>query len=73
MKDRIGMRCQMQSDLAWSTSVVTDPPVWKTWRDRVGYLDGVDDAEPRVYSAEMCRALRGFVGRKPFNQDVYTP
>ncbi|KAI0685514.1 hypothetical protein BC835DRAFT_1421158 [Cytidiella melzeri] len=70
MRDRIGMRYQMQNDLAWSTSVVTDPPEWKTWRDRVGYLDGVDDAQPQVNAAEICRAIRGFVGRKPFNQDI---
>ena len=62
----------MQNDLAWSTSVPTDPPDWKAWRDRVGYLDGVDDAVPQPGN-DICRALRGFVGRKPFHLDVQAP
>lgn len=66
MKDRIGMRHHMQNTLAWSTVAPTDVPAWKAWRNRVGYLDGVDDATPHLCETDVCRAMRGFGGRKPF-------
>jgi hypothetical protein len=72
MRDRIGMRTHVESNLAWSIAVLTEAPNWKTWRDRVGYLDGVDDAVPEA-EHDICRALRGFVGRKAFHSDANNP
>ncbi|KAI0342774.1 S-adenosyl-L-methionine-dependent methyltransferase [Trametopsis cervina] len=70
MKDRIGLRCQLQGDTAWSASATTDPPAFKSWRNRAGYIDSVDGDDPEPSHTDICRALRGFVGKKPFHEVI---
>ena len=70
MKDRIGMRAQVQNTLAWATASPDDPSDLKAWRTSAGYLAPADDADPLLCESDICRAIRGFVGRKPFLQDI---
>ncbi|KAL4252270.1 hypothetical protein ABKN59_002545 [Abortiporus biennis] len=67
MKDRIGMRDQLQRSLSWSIPPEDERPDWRVWRDRVGTLDTdlvTDQDTDSNKSKEYCRSLRGFVAYK---------
>lgn len=73
MKNRMGLRRSVHHTTTWAHGVrEEDPPDWKVWRTRAGPLE-VDDEQAKkqpVCEREVCRAVRGFVGRKPFQRDV---
>ena len=67
MKDRMRMRKNMHQSVAWTREAPAEPPDGKAWRDRAGYME-VDEDDP-ILDYRVGRALRAFVGRKPFNRD----
>ncbi|GJE88689.1 S-adenosyl-L-methionine-dependent methyltransferase [Phanerochaete sordida] len=67
MRDRMRMRTFMDNAIAWSREAPDEPPDVKDWRNRAGYME-VDEENPEV-DHRICRSMRAFVGRKPFNRD----
>ncbi|KAF9267849.1 hypothetical protein L218DRAFT_894059 [Marasmius fiardii PR-910] len=60
MKDRIGMREHLASELAWPESP-GERPDWRVWRNSID-IKPVDETKAR---RDLCRSLRGFVAWKP--------
>lgn len=67
MKDRMRMRKNMHQSVSWAREAPAEPPDGKAWRTRAGYME-VDEEDP-ILDHRVGRALRAFVGRKPFNRD----
>lgn len=67
MKDRMRMRKNMFDSVSWTPGGADEAPECKAWRERAGFLEA-DEEDPTV-DHKVCRALRAFVGRKPFNRD----
>lgn len=67
MKDRMRMRKNMHQSVSWTREAPAEPPDGKAWRTRAGYME-VDEEDP-ILDHRVGRALRAFVGRKPFNRD----
>ena len=67
MRDRMRMRTFMDSAVAWTRETPDEPPDVKDWRNRAGFME-VDEENP-LLDHRICRSMRAFVGRKPFNRD----
>jgi hypothetical protein len=70
MMDRMRMRRKMRYSMDWTQSRDTagEPPDCVEWRERAGYME-VDEENP-ILERHVCRSMRAFVGRKPFNKDL---
>lgn len=61
MKDRVGIRGSMHTQLMW-TEPSGEAPDWRVWRDssRVS----TDEHQDNHDDANLCRSMRAFVGWK---------
>ena len=64
MKDRIGLRHCVETELCWAEPP-GDRPDWRIWRDNVDILGPKIDRAPLRKDEPLCRSLRGFVAWKP--------
>lgn len=67
MRDRMRMRTFIDNAVAWAREASDEPPDVKDWRNRAGFIE-VDEESPAL-EHRICRSMRAFVGRKPFNRD----